>query len=117
NDTIATIEIEGEQYKVEFIREKQESKTKPTISKSSEEKFETVKKGLFQIQAPIPGNILEVSVQVGQVIKKGDKIAVLEAMKMENDIVSEKEGVVKSVNIKAGDVVLQGFVMIELERT
>ena len=55
-----------------------------------------------QICAPMPGNILAVNVTAGQTVKKGDVLMVLEAMKMENEIMCPRDGVVASVNTSKG---------------
>ena len=55
-----------------------------------------------QICAPMPGNILAVNVTAGQAVKKGDVLMVLEAMKMENEIMCPRDGVVASVNTSKG---------------
>ena len=57
-----------------------------------------------KVTAPMPGTILEVKVNVGDSVKAGQVLMVLEAMKMENDIVADKDGVV-SFAVKAGDTV------------
>ncbi len=61
--------------------------------------------GSVKITAPMPGNILEVKIKVGDKVTKGQVIAVLEAMKMENDIVAPQDGTVASVNVAKGDTV------------
>ncbi len=58
--------------------------------------------GATQVTSPMPGTILDVKVSVGQSVKKGDVICVLEAMKMENDIPAPADGVVASVNVQKG---------------
>ncbi len=67
-----------------------------------------------KIVAPIPGIILSIDVKVGDTVKVGDRLLVLEAMKMENNITSEQSGVVSAVNVKVGQQVLQSELMIEL---
>ena len=67
---------------------------------------------LKDIQAPMPGLILEVNVATGDEVKKGDKVLVLEAMKMENVIKSTGEGVVKDISVNKGDSVEKGQVLI-----
>ena len=67
--------------------------------------------GNATVNAPMNGTIVDVKVKVGDKVTNGTVIAVLEAMKMENDIVSDKDGVVASVNVNKGDSVeshLQG---------
>ena len=57
------------------------------------------------VKAPMPGNILKVNVSVGQAVKEGDVLVVLEAMKMENDIMAPKSGTVKQVLVAKGATV------------
>ncbi len=70
--------------------------------------------GANAVTAPMPGTILDVKVSVGQSIKKGDIICVLEAMKMENDIPSPQDGTVASVNVQKGSNVNANDVIITL---
>ena len=58
--------------------------------------------GGSKVTAPMPGTILDVKVSVGQAVKKGDVICVLEAMKMENDIPAPCDGIVASINVQKG---------------
>ena len=67
------------------------------------------------ITAPLPGVITSVKVKEGELIKSGQVVAVLEAMKMENDLQSERDGRVKEVKVEKGDSVLEGAVIITLE--
>ena len=61
--------------------------------------------GANKVTAPMPGTILDVKVSVGQSVKKGDVVCVLEAMKMENDIPAPCDGVVASVSVQKGSSV------------
>jgi biotin carboxyl carrier protein len=65
------------------------------------------------IKAPMPGLIIDLKIKVGETVKPGDPLLILEAMKMENIIKSPGEGVVKSVKIKKGDSVEKNQVLIE----
>jgi len=65
--------------------------------------------------APIPGVVLSIDVKVCDTLKVGDRMLVLEAMKMENNIVCEKAGTITSINISVGQQLLQDELMIELE--
>lgn len=67
-----------------------------------------------EIKAPMPGLVLEVSVQPGQTIEKGDPLLILEAMKMENVIKSVGDGVVEEILVKKGAAVEKGALLIKL---
>ena len=66
------------------------------------------------VKAPLPGVITSIKVELGQSVKKGDTVVVLEAMKMENNIAAENNGVVSGIAVKAGDSVLEGTVLITI---
>ena len=68
----------------------------------------------ISVTAPMSGTILDINVSVGQAIKKGDVICVLEAMKMENDIPSPLDGVVASINVQRGSNVNANDIIITL---
>ena len=63
------------------------------------------------VAAPMPGNILAVNVQNGATVKKGDVLMILEAMKMENEIMSPVDGTIASVNVTKGSTVETGEVL------
>ena len=63
------------------------------------------------VNSPMPGNILSIKVQTGASVKKGDVIMVLEAMKMENEIMAPCDGTVASINVNAGAAVETGTVL------
>lgn len=67
------------------------------------------------IKAPMPGLIVSINVSPGQTVKKGDALAVLEAMKMENILKSPGEGVVKNVLVQKGSAIDKGQILIEME--
>ena len=71
--------------------------------------------GGAKIVSPMSGVILKVLVSEGQKVEYGQKLVILEAMKMENDIVSDKPGTVKKIYVKEGDNVDTGQVLVELE--
>lgn len=70
--------------------------------------------GANKVIAPMPGTILDIKVAVGQSVKKGDVVCVLEAMKMENDIPAPCDGVVSSVNVQKGATVAANDVIVSL---
>ncbi|MGK0495012.1 MAG: biotin carboxyl carrier protein [Maribacter sp.] len=67
------------------------------------------------ILAPMPGLIMDVMVQAGQEIEEGTPLLVLSAMKMENQILSQGGGTIKSIAVKVGDTVDKGQLIIEME--
>lgn len=67
-----------------------------------------------KVCSPLPGVILSVNVAVGDKVKAGDKVAVLEAMKMENDIEAESDGTITAIHVQKGDSVLEGAAIVSL---
>ena len=70
--------------------------------------------GANKVTSPMPGTILNVKVSVGQAVKKGDVICVLEAMKMENDIPAPCDGVIASINVQKGANVASGDLLASI---
>ncbi len=68
-----------------------------------------------EVKAPMPGLVLDIAVEVGQEVKKGDGLLILEAMKMENVIKSVGDGVVKEILIEKGTAVEKGQLLIQME--
>ena len=67
------------------------------------------------VEAPLPGRVIEIPVKVGDAVKKGQPVVILEAMKMENSITSDYNGVVKQILVAVGDAVPANAVMVEVE--
>lgn len=67
------------------------------------------------VKSPLPGTIMSFSKNVGDTVALGDTVCVLEAMKMENDIHSDKAGVVKKILVNVGDAVLEGTDLMVVE--
>ena len=70
--------------------------------------------GSINVSSPMPGKILSVKATVGQAIKKGEVILILEAMKMENEIVATDDGTIASINVAAGQSVEAGDLLATL---
>lgn len=121
-ENIAHLEVNGTHYDVELHREVKTSKT-PTLVRSavppprrSDTKIKkNISSGSLQVKAPLPGSILQLFVKPGDQVKRGDKLLVYEAMKMENEVLAEKDGKITVVKIQVGDTVLQGDLLIEME--
>ncbi len=71
--------------------------------------------GSVKINAPMPGTILDVKVSAGDAVKSGDVLAILEAMKMENEIMAPSDGTVAGVHVKKGDSVNSGDLLVSLQ--
>jgi len=118
-DNIAKVEVNGTKYAVEVHKELKQIKTPVLVRQEvpSPKRSETkIRKsiGATQIKAPLPGNIMQVFVKAGDDIKKGEKLLMYEAMKMENNILAEKDGQVTAIKVQAGDSVLEGDLLIEI---
>ncbi len=118
-DRIASVEVNGTRYEVEVHKQVQHPKTPvlvrqevPAPTRSETKIRKTI--GGTQVKAPLPGNIMQLFVRNGDAVKKGDKLLMYEAMKMENTIVAEKDGTVSAVRVQPGDSVLEGDVLMEL---
>ena len=124
-DNMAEVVVNGQAYNVEIDRQIQTTKT-PKIVRTeavpstditpSEQKTSapSAPKGSGFIKSPLPGVILEITVNVGDTVKTGDKLLILEAMKMENTINSDKEGKVTAVKVKKGESVMEGDILVEI---
>ncbi len=117
--SVIELEVNGTSYSVKMKEEIKKTKTPTLVRAASKRPSEPLKvnpsSSKTKIVAPIPGVVLSLDVKVGDVIKVGDRLLVLEAMKMENNIVSEKAGTITAVSISVGQQVLQNEIMIELE--
>jgi len=71
--------------------------------------------GTYAVKAPLPGTINDIKVSVGQEVKKGQTVVILEAMKMENNIDTERDGKVAEVRVQKGDAVMEGAVLVTIE--
>lgn len=131
NEKFFSLEFGGKEFFGEILEEKTESNHLKL--KINHRVFEIKKKGelddliaamgldkpkikkLKELQAPMPGRIVNVAVNIGDSLEVGDEILSLEAMKMENVLKAEGVGIVKEININNDDVVEKGAVLIEFE--
>ena len=70
----------------------------------------------MDIVAPLSGRVIEIMVRTGDRVRKDQVVAVLEAMKMDNELIAEADGVVSSVNVSEGEFILFGTSLITLEK-
>ena len=122
-ENIARVEVNGTPYTVE-IDKPVKAAPKPVTRPASAPKTSTgapvvarpaATSSKSGIKSPLPGVILDIKVKEGDTVKKGQLIAILEAMKMENNINADKDGVVSAVKVNKGDSVLEGTDLIIIE--
>jgi biotin carboxyl carrier protein len=124
-DNVAQVEVNGTPYKVEM--EQAPKKAAPVIrpvvreaATTPAQQTTTVTKpaaapGKSGIKSPLPGVILDLKVNVGDTVKRGQTLIILEAMKMENNINADKDGKVTSILVSKGESVLEGTDLIVIE--
>ena len=119
--TIATVNVNGEEYKVEWEPEAEPEKKKPVLGKpaAADSSAETASSANVNthnaVKAPLPGVITSIEVAVGDEVKAGDTLLVLEAMKMANNIEAEKDGKVTAICVSAGQSVMEDDALVVIE--
>lgn len=122
----AKVELNGTTYSVKLNQEIKTSKT-PVLKRNKVQKVKGERKEKMQpvsqskkpsaktIKAPLPGNVVKILVNEGDSFKADETIMVLESMKMENNVLAEKDGTVTKILVAPGDAVLQDAVLFEIE--
>ena len=124
-DEIAEVEVNGTPYTVEIEKKSKKQKASPFKmpaqaptahpSPSPQVTKQPTVAGANSLTSPLPGVILDISCSVGDTVKKGQKLMILEAMKMENNIMADRDGVIKEIKVKSGTTVLEGTELIVIE--
>ncbi|GAE83053.1 biotin/lipoyl-containing protein [Bacteroides reticulotermitis] len=122
-DNIAQVEVNGTSYNVELEKQPVKKVVKPVVrpvpTTPAPPTTQVVKPAApvskSGVKSPLPGVILDIKVNVGDSVKKGQTILILEAMKMENNINADKDGKVTAINVSRGDSVLEGTDLIIIE--
>ena len=117
-DNIAHVEVNGTHYTVEMEKKPKAAPAPkpvarpvakpaaaPAAAPAAKPAAASAKSG---VKSPLPGVILDIKVNVGDEVKKGQTIIILEAMKMENSINADKDGKVTAINVSKGESVLEG---------
>jgi biotin carboxyl carrier protein len=102
-----SVEIDGEIFRVTIKDELGQRLDSMGYSNASARQ-------ISEIKAPMPGLVIDVSVKEGQVVKEGERILILEAMKMENSIMIHADATIKKINVSSGQAVEKGQVLVEL---
>ena len=121
DDNIAHVEVNGTPYKVEMEKKPKEA-VKPVVrpvtpapAPAPVARPAAASSGKSGVKSPLPGVILDVKVNVGDTVQKGQTVIILEAMKMENNINADKDGKVTAVNVSKGESVLEGTDLVTIE--
>ena len=117
------LEVNGTPYRVELDqKDKKPLSQIQRVTKSTSEHTSTSKPAVIpktntgsSVKSPLPGVVLEIKVSVGDTVKNGDTIMVLEAMKMENNIQADADGVVAKISVEKGASILEGAELIVIE--
>lgn len=123
NDNIANVVVNGEEYEVQMEKEPEPAKKKVVVRPVAQAETETAsaptstnKVNLNNaVKSPLPGVITEIKVNVGDNVKAGDTVVVLEAMKMANNLDAEKAGKVTAVLVKEGESVMEDTPLVVIE--
>ena len=117
---IANVEVNGEAYKVEMEKKEEAPKPKVVVKKPtataapSSTPAAKPAAGKASVKSPLPGVVTEVTVNVGDTVKKGDTVIILEAMKMANTIGADKDGKVTAICVQPGDSVMEGADLVAI---
>ena len=117
-ENIAQVEVNGTNYEVEIHRQVSVTKTPILVRnpvKSPEPAHMTAGTKFLAVRTPLPGNILTISKKNGDAVKKGDMVLIYEAMKMENKILADKDGIIRNMKVNQGDNILQDDILFEIE--
>ncbi len=123
-DNTANVVVNGESFAVELTPPTEDVKPKVVLGQATAEEIVEVATTTNSaanvntnnaLRAPLPGIITEIRVQVGDEVKAGDTLVVLEAMKMANNLEAEKDGRVTAVCVKVGESVLEDAPLVVVE--
>jgi pyruvate carboxylase subunit B len=114
-----TVVVDGKSYSVQVAEGDAEITVAPTSAPATEAKATPAPvaggKGSVEINSQTPGNVWKILKSAGDSVNEGEQIMILEAMKMEIDIVAEKAGVIKSIEVKTNDAVVDGQLLATME--
>jgi len=122
-DNNAQVNVNGTAYEVQIDRNIQQQKTPKLVRSTAVPSGDSAKsktnppdgpKGGGTVKSPLPGTILALHVKVGDSVKMGHKILTLEAMKMENVLYADRDGVIQSIQCANGDAVREGDVLMTI---
>jgi biotin carboxyl carrier protein len=119
---VATVDVNGILYEVE-VEEKLKPAKKilprkdfvPSADTLPPVKTYKAENSTGIIRSPLPGKVIDIAVKTGDKVTTGQTVICIEAMKMENNIRTDRDGTVKTIRVQTGDVVVEGCVLMEIE--
>ena len=121
-DNVVSVTVNGEGYNVEMEAkpepERPKAVVRPVVVQAAEPAVDSKKRPSVMtgaVKAPLPGVITEIKVSVGDEVKAGEPVGVLEAMKMANNLEAEKAGKVSEICVQPGQSVMEGDVLVVIE--
>lgn len=124
-DNIVQVEVNGTSYIVEMEKKPKEAPVRPVVRPAAAPaaapaapapaRPAAASGGKSGVKSPLPGVILDIKVNVGDTVKKGQLVVILEAMKMENSINADRDGKITAINVSKGDSVLEGTDLVIIE--
>lgn len=126
SDEIAEVEVNGTPYTVEIGKKSKKQATtpfkKPAQAATAQPQAaaapvvtkQPANTGAGTLKSPLPGIILDITCNVGDTVKKGQKLLILEAMKMENNIIADRDGTIQEIKVRKGDSVLEGADLLSI---
>ena len=124
-DEHASVEVNGTPYTVElekktvkkqvgspFKKAAQAGSPSPSAVAATPVIKQSTPSSSNALKSPLPGVILDINCNVGDTVKKGQKLLILEAMKMENNIIADKDGTIQEIKVSKGDSVLEGTELV-----
>ena len=115
---VAKLKVNDEDYVVEIERAVKANKTPIVVRSSVKEPHKEIEKKTggpkTEIKSPLPGIIVKLFVKTGEQVSKNQKLFSLEAMKMENEIKAERDGIIAGIKVTEGQSVLQDEVIMEM---
>jgi len=118
-ENLARLEVNGTPYNIELHRQLKASKTPTLVRTAIRQQVNPdihKKEGgsSHPVLAPLPGSITKLEVGKGDIVQKGQLLLIMEAMKMENQVLADRAGVVENLRVQQGDSVLQGDIIMEI---
>ncbi len=131
DDATAEVAVNGASYKVELVNNEDDititsapaikapavapvTAPKPKVATASPAANKPAASGAGAVKSPLPGIIIDVKVNVGDEVKKGQTVVMLEAMKMENAIQATMDGTITEIGVNKGDSVLEGVTLVTI---